>query len=82
MDHEEPVAMITDELPTAIITTVERWQDFGAALNALSRYAFREAERELTRDRKRRNKADQRGREAAQKASVPTRDQDAPRLTG
>jgi antitoxin (DNA-binding transcriptional repressor) of toxin-antitoxin stability system len=66
MDQEEPVA---------IITPVERWQDFGAALNALSRYAFREAERELTRDRKRRNKADQRGREAAQKESAPLLEQ-------
>lgn len=79
MDNEETTtpAMIEYE-PTAIITTVERWQDFGAALNALSRYAFREAERELTRERKRGNKADQRARERAQQSnSTPTRDQDA-----
>jgi hypothetical protein len=67
MDH--------DEMPAALITPAERWQDFGASLNALARFAFREAERELTRERKRGNKADQRAREAAQKESAHSIDQ-------
>ena len=73
MDTEEPVA---------IITAAERWTDFAAALNALARFAGIEAEREYTRERKRRNKADQRERDRATESDVPTRDQDAARLTG
>lgn len=69
-----------EEMPAALITPAERWQDFGAALNALSRYAFREAERELTRERKRGNKADQRAR--AKQSIAPARNEDDARLTG